>query len=135
MKLEICKYSNLNSRQKENYLFQKLAAKLADYGYNCIRLSDDWNGADFLAVHVDGQSFAKIQAKSRLCFHKKYQFKDLRIGLYTRGRAFIYPHDEFLAEVLALGKMSGTKSWDERGRYSWSSLPGWFNEHFSKYEI
>lgn len=34
-------YSNLNSRQQENYNFQKVAARMADYGFNCMRLADD----------------------------------------------------------------------------------------------
>ena len=37
----------LNGRQKEIYNFQKSAALLADYGFNCIKLADDWNGADW----------------------------------------------------------------------------------------
>ncbi len=43
MKLEPIQYADLNSRQKENYNFQKLSAVLADYGYVTMRLSDDWN--------------------------------------------------------------------------------------------
>ena len=31
---------------------QKSAAVLADYGFNRIKLDDDWNGADFLAYHM-----------------------------------------------------------------------------------
>ena len=49
LKLTHINYAELNSRQKEAYNFQKLAAALADYGFNCIKLSDDWQGADFLA--------------------------------------------------------------------------------------
>jgi hypothetical protein len=49
-------YQHLNSRQQENYNFQKVPGRLADYGFNCLRLNDDWQGADFLAVHVSGAS-------------------------------------------------------------------------------
>lgn len=28
-------YGQLNSRQQENYNFQKVAARMADYGFNC----------------------------------------------------------------------------------------------------
>ena len=45
-------YKDLNSRQKENYNFQKVAGELADYGFNCLRLTDDWQGADFIACHI-----------------------------------------------------------------------------------
>jgi hypothetical protein len=58
-------YSDLSARQKENFNFQKISAVLADYGFATIRLSDDWNGADFLALHRDGETL-KIQLKGRL---------------------------------------------------------------------
>jgi hypothetical protein len=44
-------YKNLNSRHQENYNFTKVASTQADYGYNCLRLSDDYHGADFIALH------------------------------------------------------------------------------------
>ena len=48
------KYENLKSKQKENFNFQKVAAELAEYGFNCMWLNDDWLGADFIAHHIDG---------------------------------------------------------------------------------
>ena len=42
MKLKKIDYCELNPKQKEIYNFQKLAGILADYGFNCIKLSDDW---------------------------------------------------------------------------------------------
>jgi hypothetical protein len=53
MQLNKVSYDNLNSKQKEIYNFQKVAGLLADYGFNCIKLADDWQGADFLAYHKD----------------------------------------------------------------------------------
>ena len=50
MKLEKIKYKDLTPRQQEQYNFQKVAAKLADYGFNCIKLTDDWHGADFSRI-------------------------------------------------------------------------------------
>ena len=47
MGLQRINYSELNARQKEIYNFQKLAAILADYGFNCIKMSDDWQGRRF----------------------------------------------------------------------------------------
>ena len=70
MQLKKILYSDLNSRQKEIYNFQKVAAALADYGFNCIKLSDDWQGADFLAYHKDGQDTLRVQLKSRLFIGK-----------------------------------------------------------------
>ena len=69
-------YDSLNSRQQENYNYQKLAGVLADFGFITHRLSDDWNGADMIAQHINGDSFIKIQLKGRLTFSKKYEGKD-----------------------------------------------------------
>lgn len=38
-----------------------MAAKLADYGFNCIKLADDCQGADFLAYHKDGEETLEVQ--------------------------------------------------------------------------
>ncbi len=43
---------DLNGRQREIYNFQKSAALPADYGFNCIKLTDDWQGAHVLALHA-----------------------------------------------------------------------------------
>jgi hypothetical protein len=59
-------YEKLNARHKKLFNFQNIAATLADYGFNCIKLSDDWQGADFLAYHVDGTTTLRVQLKSRL---------------------------------------------------------------------
>ena len=59
--------------QKENYNFHKVAGLLADYGFNCIRLTDDWKGADFLAVHIDGKTLLKVQQKGSAVIVKKLQ--------------------------------------------------------------
>ena len=56
-------YRELNSKQKEIYNFQKVAARLADYGYNCIKPDDDRMGADFLAYHKDGIQTLRISSE------------------------------------------------------------------------
>ncbi len=72
MKLKRITYSKLNFRQKEAFNFQKVAGLLADYGFNCLKLADDWQGADFLAYHKDGNHTLKVQLKSRLTIDKRY---------------------------------------------------------------
>ncbi len=66
MRLEKVDFSALNSRQRENYKFQKVAGVLADYGFNCFRLGDDWQGADFIACRISGDVFLRVQLKGRL---------------------------------------------------------------------
>ena len=70
LKLHKIDYRKLNGRQQENYNFQKISGLLADYGFTTIRLSDDWNGADFLAQHVDGKTVLRVQLKGRLGIYK-----------------------------------------------------------------
>ena len=110
--------AHLNSRQRENYNFQKVSALLADFGFMTIRLSDDWNGADFIAQHIDGIAFLKIQLKGRLYFDKKYQGKDLWIAFPHDESWYLYPHDSFLIQVLATSSVELTSSWRDGGAYS-----------------
>jgi hypothetical protein len=60
-KLEKIDRRRLNSCQKENYNFQKASGILADYGFTTIRLSDEWNGADFIAQHANGETVLRVQ--------------------------------------------------------------------------
>jgi hypothetical protein len=86
-------YEELNSRQRENFNFQKVSAHLADYGFNSLRLSDDWQGADFIACHIDGSTFLKVQLKGRLNIDLKYSGKDIYIAFCAEGTWYLYPHD------------------------------------------
>jgi hypothetical protein len=129
-------YSKLNARQKENYNFLKLSAVLADYGYTTMRLTDDWQGADFIAQHIDTGQFLRVQLKSRLSFYKKYQDKELDIAFCNEGDWYLYPHDELLELVLKERRnVGGTKSWDEAGGYSFPSLSREMTRMLQPYKI
>jgi hypothetical protein len=128
-------YSLLNSRQKENFNFQKIAAVLADYGFVTLRLSDDWQGADFIAQHIDGATFIRVQLKSRLTFHKKYRGKDLWIAFNDGEAWYLYPHDDLLRQVLEATGVSSTVSWAERGGYSFPRLSKQLRSLLAKYRI
>lgn len=86
-------YRDLNSRQQESYNFHKVAALMADCGYSCMKLSDDYNGADFLAMHIGGQ-ILKVQLKGRLTCDEKYRGKDLYVAFPFEGSWYLYPHDQ-----------------------------------------
>lgn len=119
-------YSSLNSRQKENYNFQKLSAVLANYGFVVtFRLSDDWQGADFIAQHIDGDTFLKVQLKSRLTFAKKYFQKRIYVAFFELEKDvwYLYPHDKLMKNVLKIRDFTGTKSWKIDGVQSYSSIP------------
>ncbi len=128
-------YKQLNSRQKENYNFQKVSAHLADYGFNCLRLSDDWQGADFIACHIDGNTFLKVQLKTRLNIDMKYSGKGIHIAFCNEGTWYLYPHDEVKDLLLSSGLMAGSKSWDEGGGYGWPYLSVQMKALMEKYVI
>ena len=113
------KYSDLNSRQKENYNFHKVASALADYGYNSMRLNDDWQGADFIAVKND--EMIKVQLKGRFTVDKKYLGKEIYIAFIEDENIKFYSHDE--AVNILPQNIKDSISWSERGGYSWGKTP------------
>jgi len=112
MKLTKINYSALNSKAKEMYNFHKVSAKLADYGYTCMWLNNDWQGADFIAVHIDGVTDIKVQLKGRLSFAKKYISKEIYICFIDAdGEIYLYPHDEILRQVEHRISIDTTDAW------------------------
>lgn len=141
--LKAIDYQDLNSRQQENYNFAKGSAILADYGYALNRLSDDWEGADFIAIHIDG-SFLKVQLKGRLTVDTKYKGKDIWICFRDEadGPWYLYPHDAFLRWALAELNIGNTEGWTHRkdfervkGRYSWPDPSRQIVSWLSAYEL
>ncbi|MCC7014021.1 MAG: hypothetical protein IT454_15800 [Planctomycetes bacterium] len=92
MKLKKVPCERFNSRPKENFNFQKVSAILADYGFVTFRLSDDWCGADFIALHIYGDVL-RVQLKSRLTFPKKYEGNGLHVAFGSKSSWYLYPND------------------------------------------
>jgi len=134
IQLATIKYARLNARQKENFNFLKVSAVLADYGFMTMRVSDDWQGADFIAQHVDGGTFLKVQLKSRLAFEEKYKGKDLYVAFFHEADWYLYPHDELLERVLAETGVGETVSW-KRGSYSFPKLSQRMRKLLEQYRI
>ncbi len=124
-----------NSKQKEIYNFQKVAALLADYGFNCIKLDDDWQGADFLAYHKDGTTTLKVQLKSRVGIHKKYQGKDLYLAFPTGGRWHLLPHDTLVQIAKETTNWLQTRSWLAEGEYNAGEPPQQMLSRLSQYYL
>lgn len=125
MKLVKVKYPDLNSKQQENYNYQKIASTLAEYGFSCMWLNDDWQGADFIANHIDGVEFLKVQLKSRLTINKKYIGKNIYVAFrqLDTDKSYLYPHDELMNKILKeLPNITLVKSWKNDGGYSWPKL-------------
>jgi hypothetical protein len=113
-----------NTKQREIYNFQKASAIFADYGYTTIKLSDDWMGADFIAISFDGTEYLKVQLKGRLTFAKKYQGKDKNIHICFRddksGIWYLYNHDELLKKFTH--HIENSDSWENKGEYHFPLL-------------
>lgn len=121
-KLEHICYGSLNARQKEQHNFQKIAAILADYGFNCIKLADDWQGADFLAYHMNGNTTLKIQLKSRTAIYKKYIGKDIWIAFPYSGFWYLIEHDRLIEKIEETTDWLSTESWLTKDGYSSASI-------------
>ena len=121
MQLNKVNYKDLNARQKENYNYHKVASALADYGYDCMRLNNDWQGADFIAVHNDGKEMLKIQLKGRFTIDKKYQNKDIYIAFIEKNIVKIYNHDDAVSVIPE--NIKNSDSWIKNDSYSWGKTP------------
>jgi hypothetical protein len=132
MKLQKIRYSDLNPKAQEMFNFQKVAAVLADYGFTCMWLNNDWKGADFIAVHVDGVTDIKVQLKGGLSFANKYRGKNIFICFRDNGETYLYPHDEVLSKVEIL---ISDKKWKEKGTYFQTKLSRRFKDLLSEYKI
>lgn len=106
-----------NTRRKENFNFAKLCGVMADYGFNLLRLSDDWEGADAIAVHIDGKKYLRIQLKGAgLTFNRRYLRKDIWIACPSEDRGwYVYPHDKVLAFFAKKLSFRHTDFWRKRG--------------------
>lgn len=134
IRFERVRYSDINSRQKEIYNFQKVSGLLAEFGYATYRLTDDWNGADFLAVHFDGSTFLRVQLKGRVTFEKKYRGKDLWVCFRHSGKVFLYPHDALLLVALKVTNIKNTASWSkDNGGYSFPAPPKSLHDELVRY--
>ena len=121
MKLKHINYAELNSRQRETFNFQKVAGLLADYGFNCMKLTDDWQGADFLAYHKDGTNTLKVQLKSRLCISQRYVGKAIYMAFPLNGGWFLIEHDHLVGLIKKHTTWLTSESWCARGNYTSSS--------------
>ena len=113
----IVPYEELNARQKELRNFHQAAAILAEYGFNSIKLSDDWRGADFLAVHKDGEQMLRVQLKAGLTIDQKYANKDLFMMFPVKRDWYLIEHVELVKKVGSTTGWLLTRSWLEKGNY------------------
>jgi len=135
MQLSKINFNSLNSRQKEIFNFQKLSGVLADYGFNCIKLADDWQGADFLAYHKDGLDTLKVQLKSRLTIDEKYKGKGLFLAFPLNEHWYLVEHDTLIEKVEEHTGWLNTDSWVKKGCYSSAAPSGQLMQSLSEYKL
>jgi len=119
-------YKHLNARQKELFNFQKLAATFADRGFNCIKLADDWQGADFIAYHATENCTLRVPLKSRITIdHKKYGgiSKDIWMAFPHKNQDwYLIRHDSLVEKIRTHTKWLLSDSWKEQNAYSSTSI-------------
>jgi hypothetical protein len=135
MQLSKIDYESLNSLQKEIFNFQKISGVLADYGFNCIKLADDWQGADFLAYHKDGQDTLKVQLKGRLAIDKKYENKKLYMAFPLDGNWYLIEHDTLIKKVGQHTNWLNTDSWVKKGFYHSAAPSARLMKSLSEYKL
>jgi len=91
--LEQIEYQSVHFKAQETYNFHKMAAILADYGSNGLWFNNDWNGADGIAIHIDGISNFKSQLKDAVSCAQKYRAKKLYIAFFELSDLYIDAHN------------------------------------------
>lgn len=134
----IC-YSALNHKQREVYHYHKVSAILADYGFQCTWLIDDWRGADFVAVGVDGTA-RLIQLKSGgYEINKKFcEYKDLWMLFQQREDWYLIKHCDLVKKADETTNQLNGKAWKEDGRFvipRANPLPSPLEEALRNYKI
>tara|TARA_B100000427_G_C15456358_1_gene571987 strand:- start:674 stop:1057 length:384 start_codon:yes stop_codon:yes gene_type:complete len=122
--MEKINYNDLNSKQKENYNYHKTASALADYGYDSMRLNNDWQGADFIAVKDD--EMLKVQLKGRFTIDKKYIGKNIHIAFIEDDIVKFYKHDDAVNKIPE--NVSNSSSWADKGSYHWGKTPEFYRD-------
>ena len=128
-------YNSLNAKQQEAFNLQQVSAIFAEYGYLVIKLSDDWNGADFIALEFNSEHYIKVQLKGRFSFNKKYLNKNIHICFHDKdtNNWYLYPHD-MLCDIM-MKKSKTTKSWKEEGAYSFPVISEDNRDILEKYSL
>lgn len=122
------RYELLSGKEQESFNAAHLKSLMASWGYlEAFVVNGDKHGADLLFYRSSDGKVLKVQLKGRPTINKEYANKDIYVAYEdkSKGKWYVYNHDAVMNKTLALGKCAGTKSWDERGSWSWSSPPGW----------
>ena len=116
---ERANYGSRNNRQKEACNFQEASAVLADHGFDCVWLTDDRDGADFVARHMPSGETIRVQMTSCLAVVRKYENKGLWIAFPVEEAWYLLEHDKLRDIVGERTPALRNRSWLEDGRLWW----------------
>lgn len=128
--LKRVEYRTLNARQKEFYNFQKVSAVFAEFGFQTLWLTNDWQNADFIAVHIDGIRFLRVQLKGCLTLDQKYQGKGIWICFPWKDDWYVYPHDDALDWALSNRRLGENPKVWKQGLGAYSYKPNFGRDSF-----
>ena len=109
-----------NSKQVESYNFHKAASVLAEYGFDCVRIPNDWHGVDFLAYHSETGQTLEVQLKTCLVIDKKYlDYEDLYMcfPIDETGNWYLIKHSRLVEIVCKQTDWLYSDRWMRDGRY------------------
>ena len=110
-----------DDKQVESYNFHKAASVLAEYGFDCVRIPNDWRGADFLAYHSETGQTLEVQLKTCLVIAKKYlPYENLYMcfPLDGTGNWYLIKHSRLMEIVKEnADHWFASKRWREGGEF------------------
>jgi hypothetical protein len=130
-------YTKLTGKEQEVINFHKTAAVLADFGFECSKISADKNGADMNAYHIETGKTISIQLKgSRATLCKKYMGRGLWIAYIDQNtnEVCFYDHDQAVS-IFEQGPSAQTVSWKTNGQYSGKTMHRQFEEAISRLSL
>ncbi len=109
---------------------------LADYGFDSVRLTDNWQCADFFAVHKDDGRILKVRHMRRTMIERRHIGKDLHVCFPIEGVWHLVSHDELIRIVEETHPSTlETHSWTKLGVYEWPTAPLWAREKLKAYAL
>lgn len=103
-----------NQHEVSDFLFQEMAAVLADYRLNCIGSADNGNSADLLALRMDCCNMLPLLPESRLTLASKYEGKGLWMVFPVSEVWFLLEHDR-LRDVVGERTRALENKWLQQG--------------------
>lgn len=87
-------YENLSGKEQEHYNYTIIANTLKDYNIQCLPISLDDDGPDFVAHNSRTRENINVQQKGRFWISSRYENQKLWMTFVKDGSVYLYNHDE-----------------------------------------